>query len=277
MSNPSVSIITINLDNESGLRRTFESVFNQTYDDFEYIVIDGGSIDGSADLIDQYAEHITYAVSESDEGLYDAMNKGILVARGEYLLFLNSGDELYDQNVLFNVFSQTYTESFLFGDMVLVHKGGRRTLDKGPKTSDVGLLDMYLGTLNHPSTFIGREVFQKYGAYDTSISIVSDWKLFFVAIGLNLESVRYLDAPISVFYMGGISSQKKQIQKEREAVFRKYLPVGVLADYDSKLRLIHGKNLEHLFALGRVDVKLRRSKIVWFLHRVLVRLSRKAK
>ena len=94
------SIITVNYNNYEGLRRTIKSVVCQTYKDYEYIIIDGGSTDGSAELIRQYTDHLTFWVSEPDKGIYNAMNKGVAHANGEYLNFMNSGDCFYDENVL---------------------------------------------------------------------------------------------------------------------------------------------------------------------------------
>ena len=87
-----LSIITINYNNREGLRKTIESVVNQTYRNFEYIIIDGGSTDGSVEVVKEYADRISYWVSEPDNGIYNAMNKGVLAANGKYIQFLNSGD-----------------------------------------------------------------------------------------------------------------------------------------------------------------------------------------
>src|SRR6478735_1115877 len=100
MSKIQLSIITINYNNLQGLQKTIESVVSQSFKDFEYIIIDGGSTDGSKVLIEKYSESITYWVSEKDNGIYPAMNKGIQVANGEYLLFLNSGDWFYENTTL---------------------------------------------------------------------------------------------------------------------------------------------------------------------------------
>ena len=100
MSMKTFSIITINYNNKDGLLKTIESVLCQTYKDFEFIVIDGGSTDGSREIIEKYAGHIDYWVSEPDKGIYNAMNKGIKVAHGDYLNFMNSGDYFYNENVL---------------------------------------------------------------------------------------------------------------------------------------------------------------------------------
>src|SRR5215213_3812369 len=97
---PQFSIISINLNNAEGLQKTFDSVFNQTFTDFEYIIIDGGSSDGSEEIIKENADKFSYWVSEKDDGIYDAMNKGIAKATGDYLLFLNSGDHLLDSSIL---------------------------------------------------------------------------------------------------------------------------------------------------------------------------------
>ena len=106
MTSPLLTIITVNLNNREGLQRTIDSVVEQTFTDYEWIVIDGGSTDGSRELIEQYADHFTYLVSEPDKGIYNAMNKGIAHAKSDWLQFLNSGDWLTEKDVLNNVFSQ---------------------------------------------------------------------------------------------------------------------------------------------------------------------------
>src|SRR5574344_1377354 len=111
---PVISIITVNKDNCAGLKFTIDSVLCQTFKDYEWIVIDAASTDGSVELIKQYQEHISYWVSEPDGGIYAGMNKGILKATGEYILFLNSGDSLADNDVLENVHQNN-----LNGDIVL--------------------------------------------------------------------------------------------------------------------------------------------------------------
>ena len=102
-----LSIITINYNNKNGLQKTIDSVISQTFKDFEWIIIDGGSTDGSKELIEKYSQHITYWVSEPDKGIYNAMNKGIKVAKGEYLFFLNSGDYLVQPNTINQIFTQS--------------------------------------------------------------------------------------------------------------------------------------------------------------------------
>ena len=111
-----LSVITINMNNRKGLERTIKSVVCQIFADFEYIVIDGASVDGSADVIREYADKIHYWISEPDTGIYNAMNKGILQAKGDYCLFLNSGDALYTTTVLEEVFNQNFSEDIIIGN-----------------------------------------------------------------------------------------------------------------------------------------------------------------
>ncbi|MFZ3274524.1 MAG: glycosyltransferase, partial [Lutibacter sp.] len=115
-----LSIITINFNNLEGLKKTMASVLGQTWKEFEYIIIDGGSTDGSAAYIESQSQHLNYWVSESDKGIYNAMNKGIKVAHGEYLLFLNSGDEFYDLEVLEKNNAAIHTEDFVYFDILLI-------------------------------------------------------------------------------------------------------------------------------------------------------------
>ena len=122
-TNPLVSIITVNLNNVEGLKKTLQSVLEQTYKNIDWIIIDGGSSDGSCELIEHYSDSFSYWVSESDKGIYNAMNKGIRVAKGKYVQFLNSGDCFLDKNVLDDVFSEEHDADILFTDCNLVEDG----------------------------------------------------------------------------------------------------------------------------------------------------------
>ena len=156
MSNtlPKLSIITINYNNTRGLEKTLSSVWNdQTYSNFEHIVIDGGSTDGSVDVIKKYADKLTYWVSEPDKGIYNAMNKGILKAKGEYLLFLNSGDYLCNE-ALSEIFSENFSEDIVYGNFTLLCKNGEKKIKTFSEQVDYNLL--YLESIGHQSTLIKR-------------------------------------------------------------------------------------------------------------------------
>ena len=219
---PQLSIITINLNNKEGLQKTIESVISQTYTDFEYLIIDGGSNDGSDHVIKQYANKLTYWVSEPDKGIYNAMNKGIQKAHGEYCLFLNSGDSLFDSNVLQNVFSTKHMEDLLYGDIVM-GEDNTSTLKVCPdKLTFEFLLYDYVP---HQCVFFKRELFRKIGLYNENLKIVSDDEFFILAVTHYNCSYTHLPFTISIFNRDGISSNPQYqnlIKQEREAFFRKH-------------------------------------------------------
>ena len=132
---PKLSIITINLNNAEGLRKTIPSVISQTYCDFEYIVIDGGSTDGSVDVIKKYADKLSYWVSEPDAGIYNAMNKGIRKAGGEYCQFLNSGDWLVAPDVTERMAKDMPDCAICYGNMITI-QNGEKMVQKGFEGKD---------------------------------------------------------------------------------------------------------------------------------------------
>lgn len=173
-----LSIITINYNNKHGLQKTINSVISQIYKEFEWIIIDGGSTDGSKELIEQYTDYITYWVCEPDKGIYNAMNKGIEVAKGEYLLFLNSGDYLVSVYTLEHVLCKSFQADIVYGNLLYDKKKVERA--PGFHNDYIACIDLIKGTLFHPSTFIKRELFEKYGYYDETLKIVADWKFFYM-------------------------------------------------------------------------------------------------
>lgn len=170
-----LSIITICFNNRQGLEATLSSVFEKQpgFADFEEIVIDGGSTDGSVDVIKSYADRLAYWVSEPDGGIYAAMNKGIKRARGEYLLFLNSGDVLYD-GVLSVVFNEQPKGGVICGNVQITAKGSSWIIKPfAGEASSVGGLILY--NVPHQGAFIRREMFERYGLYNETYRIISDW------------------------------------------------------------------------------------------------------
>lgn len=225
-----LSIITINYNNCKGLKRTIDSVVSQTFRDFEWIVIDGGSTDGSKELVEQYADHFAYWVSEPDKGIYNAMNKGIRVAKGEYLFFLNSGDWLKDKESLQFATSSPFKEDVICFPLVLDY--GNR-MEESWLSQKITLYTFIHGAIYHSgSSFIRRALFDEYGLYDENLRIVSDWKFFLQAIGLGDATVRVEKECISVFDMNGVCTvQMEANQKERQKVLQELLPARLLEDY----------------------------------------------
>lgn len=237
-----LSIITINFNNREGLRKTIESVVPQTFKDFEWIVIDGGSTDGSRELIVQYSDHFVYWVSEPDKGIYHAMNKGIKVANGDYVFFLNSGDWFCDNQVLDNVFSRKTQADIVIGNYYrstgeLLNAIGE--LWNGVK-EEITLFTFFDYTIQHSGcAFIKRCLFDEYGLYDEKLKINSDWKWFLQAIGLGKASLEKIEIPISVYDITGVSSmQVEERRKEHDLVINEIVPPRIVQDHEKYNRLL---------------------------------------
>ena len=172
-SKSKVTIITVSYNAVNTIEETILSVINQTYPNIEYIIIDGGSTDGTVDIIKKYSNYISYWVSESDKGIYDAMNKGAFKATGKFIQFLNAGDWLYDNNVLTNIFNNKNYENVdvIYGDMII------RRLD-GKFYASAQDLSLFKNDfpLFHPSTFVSKSTFLKY-KFDISYRISADFKI----------------------------------------------------------------------------------------------------
>jgi glycosyltransferase involved in cell wall biosynthesis len=245
-----LSIITINLNNCEGLKRTIESVINQSWKDFEYIIIDGGSTDGSAEYISEMQEHFAYWVSEPDKGIYNAMNKGIKEAKGEYLLFLNSGDYLINNNALKDVFTIGFTEDIIYCDIKFAYQE-REVEHVFPENVDVPyFID---GAIGHPSSFIHSKLFKTLGYYDENFKIVSDWKFFLMAKINPKITFRKIKFTLTVFRMDGISNLNKNLGKnERQFILNNDYPYLLkLRKYDKiKVKWDKSNRIQFLLKIG---------------------------
>lgn len=226
-----LSIITINYNDKVGLKRTIDSVVAQSFKDYEWIVIDGGSTDGSRELIEQYADHFAYWVSEPDNGIYNAMNKGIAKAKGEYLQFLNSGDWIYDEAVLGKVFSQRHDEDILFATKHMqYYEDGREIVVERKFGDSFTPFNLIYQTICHQSAFIRRSLFDQIGYYDETYRIVSDRKFFFQAFLIKNVTRATLDFFIVYFGANGMST-KQDSWMEKERLLREFLPDKSVMDY----------------------------------------------
>lgn len=210
------SIITINLNNSEGLKKTIESVISQDHKDLEYIVIDGNSSDDSVSVIESYKNNIDYTISEPDSGIYDAQNKGILEATGKYLLFLNSGDVLSEKNTLSSVAALVTDASFYYGNLIM-HKEGKKETHIAPTKIDLDF--MLNSTFWHPCVFIKADLFKKYGLYRTDFKIAGDYEFFIRCLLKPNVSCDHINRFISVFDGSGVSNDPKLaalLTEERE-------------------------------------------------------------
>lgn len=224
-----LSIITINLNNKAGLQKTISSVVSQTFTDFEYIVIDGGSTDGSVEVIEKHSDRINYWISEQDSGIYNAMNKGIIKANGEYCLFINSGDYFIKSTILEEMSTFISGEDILYGNGYFEAKGNSLDKLECPAKLTLGFYTMYC--LLHPCTLIKKSLFDRYGLYDESNKIVSDGEFFIKTTILNNVTTKMIPLDIAIAEDNGVSRNVKYktiLDAERENLFSKYFPKYVL-------------------------------------------------
>lgn len=257
-----LSIITINLNNCNGLKRTIDSVISQTFKDFEWIVIDGGSTDGSKELIEQYADLFAFWVSEPDKGIYNAMNKGIAHAKGDWLQFLNSGDWFYENTTLYNVFSKNFDDDILYGDVTYVDSTNAKIVRKESKPNNIDLFYFYHNTLCHQASFYRKKVFDN-NLYDESFSICGD-----IAMNIKLlisgYRMRHIPFCIINFEEGGIGAvfNQKHID-ERIRMFNEYVPEYLHQDmlklllYDKKYKYYNShRSFKFIMRSAEFKIKL---------------------
>lgn len=240
-----LSIITINYNNAEGLRKTMESVLSQTYKDFEYVVVDGASTDGSVEIVRQYADSQAIRqrgdeakrqviwISEPDTGIYNAMNKGIRMAHGEYLLFLNSGDFLIASDVLERVFAQNPEADIICARCNVSDNG--KVVWTSPYLPKVTLKDLYFVGIPHQSTFICRSLFEKYGMYREDFRYNSDIDFWYKAIVLGEATTQGVDIITTDYNLNGISAHEAHnkvfIDEHKQIEAQGFLP-KVLPDYE---------------------------------------------
>lgn len=254
-----LSIITINYNNLTGLTRTVESVLGQSWKAFEFIIIDGGSTDGSKEFIEANTTKFNYSVSEKDKGIYHAMNKGIAKATGDYLFFLNSGDHFIDIHSLENAQQYLKKRDVIYFNINVVKNGVSQILEN-PKELSFEYLHNNLPC--HQCTFIKKNAFETIGYYDENLKIVADWK--WLIIGLLKHNVSYLHVNdvFSTFYDDGISSLEASraiMDTERKQVLDVEFPILMndLKTFYQQQRVIRNlrksKKINWLIKLGLLD------------------------
>lgn len=245
-----LSIITINYNNLSGLRKTVESVFAQTCRDFEYIIIDGASTDGSKEYLDsinvnnvadkantdnklQITNYKLQIISEPDTGIYNAMNKGIRVSHGDYLLMLNGGDYLVDSNVIAHILPELDGTDIIQGNTISDYPDGVYR-NRGYGKSDIDFIDVMDGHFLHQASFIRRDLHRQYGLYDDTYRKSADTFFYWKTLGFGNASFRYIDLDIANFDLNGITNNPiwQQIDKgEYKRWYRENFPIRLLHLY----------------------------------------------
>jgi len=235
---PRLSIITVNLNDKDGLINTTESVIAQTWTDYEWIIIDGGSTDGSVDVIKKYADKtdkLVYWCSEPDGGIYQGMNKGIEKASGEYCWFLNSGDYAYKNTTLAEIFANKFNEDIVYGDGMVCYGElpckKRYVMIKSKNYKVLSLTFWVYNTIFHQASFVKKSVLVKLGGYDCQYKISADHKGFVEAIFIKNAKVRYIPAFFAVQSAGGISTDPQSavlVGVERKKIMKKLFPKSYL-------------------------------------------------
>ena len=219
-----LSVITI-CYNEKNIRKTCESIVGQSWQDFEWIVVDGGSTDGTLDVLNEYRDRIDMLISEPDNGIYNAMNKGIARARGEWLNFMNGGDAFCDKTVLEQVFGSGSSRDgadVLYGDMLC-----RGKVHKMPVAIDA---DFFInGSINHQSSFIRAALFREQGGYNENYRVLSDVEKWIVWMKAG-RVFRHLPVVVADFDAGGVSSSGSRLTKaEKAKIIARYYTTEELA------------------------------------------------
>lgn len=229
-----ISIITINFNNVAGLKATLDSVAIQTCREFEHIVIDGGSNDGSVEIIKEYINQcLMYDVlwvSEKDNGIYDAMNKGVKKASGEYVYFLNSGDTLALKDTVKEMIDAIDDSDFVIGRVNKTYQGRKVGQTDLLCEEDMSLYRMFLHGINHQAALIKRPLLMKT-PYDANVRLSADWKFFVQKIVLESASVKFVDKVLANYDMTGVSSNTEALRQERTQILDSFIPKRIARDY----------------------------------------------
>lgn len=284
-----LSIVTINYNNAEGLERTLNSVLTQSYSEIEHIIVDGASADDSARVIKEYVQKVESGrwkvksvmwSSEPDNGIYDAMNKGIRKATGDYVWILNSGDEAAASDVVERMMEALQNGGngenggvpMLLGNIVKVFSKKKKVSEKKmrdakkPMPLDVSMLTFYQGTVPQDAAFVKRDLFKRYGLFDDKLKIVSDWKLYLNMIALGDIVPMYVDIDVVLFDMTGVSNANMERRNaEKRAYLEEVLPSSVLKDYDA-----HAFDAEQMNRLRKHHLY----GLVYFIERVMFKLEK---
>ena len=217
--NPLVSVITVVYNGAEHVEEAIRAVASQTYPNIEHIIIDGGSTDGTIDILHRNDDSIGYWQSEKDRGLYDAMNKGVaLVTDPEsYVLFANADDTLYSADSISSAMSLSRGEDLIYGKMIFTDGKISGVLGR-----PVQFADLARQTLCHPATFVRRKVFDRIGPFDTSLVIAADYDHIVRAFAAKV-STRFVDVIVAKMRMGGLSDERFMLScRERKQVVRRH-------------------------------------------------------
>jgi glycosyltransferase involved in cell wall biosynthesis len=229
-----VSVITVCLNRKEFLESCITSALGQTYKNIEYIIIDGDSNDGSVEIFNKYRDKINKLVIEKDNGIFDAMNKGIALAAGEIIYFLNSDDMFYDNKVIeetVRIFTKQPEIDFIYGNIAISNPVDRNSyIERYPEKISKWLF--IKKTIGHPATFFRSSCFEKAGYFDGRYKIAADYEWYLRALYTNKLKSFHVERNISLFQLGGISTNREYRNlyfSERKAIQKRYFNAFELA------------------------------------------------
>jgi glycosyltransferase involved in cell wall biosynthesis len=225
---PKVSIITVCKNSANTIIKCIDSVVNQTYKNIEYIIIDGDSSDDTLKMIQSFGEQISKLISEPDNGIFDAMNKGIAESTGDYIIFLNADDYFISENSinysLNFIVEETQSQYDIYYGKILIFEN-QSGIGSVSNTGEVSKFSIYRASLPHPATIYNKVAFNKCGVYDTTYKISSDYEWFVRAMVKHNLKFKRTNLILTVFNKGGVSTNidhKKIIQEENEKIRKTY-------------------------------------------------------
>lgn len=261
-----ISIITVNFNNKDGLTETIQSVLKQLSANYEFLIIDGGSTDGALEVIKDNESKLSYWVSEKDNGPFHAMNKGIKKAKGEYCIFMNSGDSFYDEYVISKFCEQDRVKDIFVGT-TYEHLGSEINVWNPVKESELCMRYLYRGSISHQGSFIKRKLLIEL-PYDENFRVVSDWKFYVEALILRNSSYEVLDFIVDNYVDGGISRDADLAFSEREKALESLFSPRIIRDINS---MYFGVNKWDSLS-KKVDEDSKIGKLIYVLTSILLKL-----
>lgn len=272
-----LSVITINYNNKTGLQDTLSYLDNHTLPDIvEWLVIDGGSSDGSIGVIENYSSKLSLYISEPDNGIYHAMNKGTALAKGEYVIFMNSGDRFTDGLLEQTLLQATlHSDDIIYGDCFETSKGKEPVLSKGKPSFT--FLDLVKGCICHQAAFISR-AHQLKVPYDENMKLASTRRFFLESAVFEDAGFRYTEWPVAIYDTTGVSyTRRSELVRELDMYLAMKLPRLLKADLDRYMQIdniIRNSSLfQVLFSVNDFSGKKRLfESVVKFIHRIMFRI-----
>jgi glycosyltransferase involved in cell wall biosynthesis len=253
---PLLSVITINYNNASGLEKTIQSVLNQSFSNLEYIIIDGGSTDGSLDIIKKNQDSISHWVSEQDSGIYNAMNKGMQKASGKFITFLNSGDTYIHSTTLDQCSRALESkDADIFYGQIMVNYG---TGDECVKYPDVLTLDYCRDhVINHQACFFKTATLKNLGGYNEAYKLAADYAYYLQAIVLD-KSFAPILFPVVHYDLSGVSSTRMADYKiEMNKVWNDIIPLAIRLSINKYLHYQHSRVHGFAFKIHQMIRKIK--------------------